>query len=163
MTQVERVFVPIGWHHRCCEPKCKAPMYRADRCRFHYDQKKRREDRAAAEREAMNRHYRPDHPEHCYVYAILSENGLVKFGSSVAPESRFISIQGQSPIRVKLDLLGSVLGGRSLERGIHRFLDSLREHGEWFRYEGAAKAVADLIASGDSAGVKRIVDPRSEP
>lgn len=154
MPQVESV--PF-WRNRCSVTRCKSPAYRAERCRFHYEQHKAVETRATAEREAVKRRYHPGDSQDCFVYAVRSENGLVKIGSAKDPKSRMNYLQGQSPVRVKLTLLGFIGGSRSLERLIHSRLSDYREHGEWFRYEGAAKSAIECIVSGDGTGLAEIM------
>lgn len=85
------------------------------------------------------------------VYAIRGAS-LVKIGVAHDPDDRLNSLQTGSP--VKLSLMGWVPGPVSLERKIHKLLSDYREHGEWFRYEGEAKEIADAIASGDPEKVQ---------
>lgn len=123
-------------------------MYRADRCRMHYDRYRAMHDRAAAARSKL-----PQSPRwsasRCYVYAVLAENGLVKIGSAVDPKQRVRFLQGQSPVVVKLTLLGFIPGNQAMERMIHRHLKGHRAHGEWFRPEGKVLDVVEAIQDCD--------------
>ena len=73
------------------------------------------------------------------VYAIRSGD-FVKFGISKNPKDRLDYLQTGNPIR--LQLVGSVRGGRRLEKKIHKYLASHRASGEWFKIdEVSAKLV----------------------
>jgi len=67
-----------------------------------------------------------------YVYFIQSEiNGYIKIGKSYNPKGRLISLQGSSP--VKLKLLKTIDGGIYLEYILHTYFGKYRHHGEWFK------------------------------
>lgn len=142
--------------HRCYERGCKAPAYRAELCRFHYEHKQARDAETAAVAIKIN-HGRPLSTR-CHVYAVLAENGLVKIGSAMNPKERILYLQGQSPVRVKLELLGSLIGSRDLERTIHRRLRQHCSHGEWYRNEGEAKRVIDAIVAKDAQGLEDMLN-----
>ena len=79
------------------------------------------------------------------VYALRVDDTvpLIKFGKSKRLKRRIIELQTSSPF--KFELVGTVTGGHALEQLIHGCLGKHRVHGEWYRYEGWAKTVADLI------------------
>lgn len=58
----------------------------------------------------------------------------VKIGHSLNVDARLTALQTGSPY--KLELLAIVPGTVRDEAGFHRKFAALREHGEWFRYEG---------------------------
>lgn len=137
--------------HRCYERGCKAPSHRGGLCRFHYEHQQAREAQTISA--GLANGGRPL-SKRCRVYAVLAENGLVKIGSAMNPEERILCLQGQSPVRVNLTLLGAVVGSRDLERTIHRRLKRYCAHGEWFRNEGDAKRVIDAIVAKDAQGLE---------
>lgn len=140
--------------NRCNDRGCKTPAYRSGLCRFHYERKQ------AIERETLSvqlAHGGRTLSGRCRVYAVLAENGLVKIGSAMNPAERLLSLQGQSPVRVKLTLLGALIGSRDLERTIHRRLKRYCSHGEWFRNEGDAKRVIEAIVAKDADGLRAIL------
>lgn len=68
-----------------------------------------------------------------FVYFIQAvESERVKIGSAFDPHKRLAILQTGSPER--LELLGYIPGGRSLEVELHRELRSQRLHGEWFKF-----------------------------
>jgi hypothetical protein len=80
------------------------------------------------------------------VYAVLADAEIpaIKFGRTRHMRQRLSGIGSCYPY--DLELLGTVEGGRCLEQLIHGCLNKYRLHGEWYRYEGWAKTVGDLIA-----------------
>lgn len=140
--------------HRCYERGCKAPAHRGGLCRFHHEHKEAREAETIAAGIANGG--RPL-SRRCRVYAVLAENGLVKIGSAMNPEERLLGLQGQSPVRVKLTLLGALIGSRDLERTIHRRLRRYCSHGEWYRNEGDAKRVIDAVVAKDAQGLEDLL------
>lgn len=73
-----------------------------------------------------------------YVYYALRDN-LVKIGYSSDPHRRVKAFQAK--------LIAYEVGGSALEKARHRRFAHLREHGEWFRYEGELKNwVEDMVA-----------------
>lgn len=140
--------------HRCYERGCKAPAHRAGLCRFHYEHQQAREAETIAA--GLDNGGRPL-SKRCKVYVVLAENGLVKIGSAMNPAERLLGLQGQSPVRVKLTLLGAMIGTRDLERTIHRRLRRHCSHGEWYRNEGDAKRVIDAIVAKDAQGLENLL------
>ena len=85
-----------------------------------------------------------------WVYFIAaSDLNLVKIGTCRdAPGKRLAALQTGSP--ALLDLISAIPGDRALEQRLHRAFADLREHGEWFRFEGAlARLALDMIEPGD--------------
>lgn len=56
---------------------------------------------------------------------------LIKIGYANNLETRFASLRTGSPVELKM--LGSMPGGRDLERFFHRIFAPQRARGEWFR------------------------------
>lgn len=68
-----------------------------------------------------------------YVYLIRSANGLTKIGHTVNIVQRFKSLDGESPVELKLVgyMESSLLW--DLERELHRTFHDKRIRGEWFK------------------------------
>jgi len=67
-----------------------------------------------------------------HVYFILAwRSRMVKIGVARDPHRRLAEIQSMSPEPLEL-IAYTATGGAQLERSLHRSLDSLRDHGEWF-------------------------------
>jgi len=77
------------------------------------------------------------HPPECFVYFIESDNGMVKIGSSVDPETRLRALQTGSPCVLRLLFVEP--GGSARERELHARFDACRRHGEWFEPDEALK------------------------
>lgn len=76
-----------------------------------------------------------------FVYFIeAEETGLIKIGHATNPNSRMKSIQGMSP--VKLRLIGYTPGSIADEKALHERFGIDRSHGEWFRY---SRQISDYI------------------
>lgn len=91
------------------------------------------------------------------LYAILSPSmNAVKFGISKSPQDRLNGLQTSSPY--PLELMGAVPGSKVIEQAIHELLPDYRLQGEWFRYEGQAKQIADAIATGELEKFDRALD-----
>lgn len=73
-------------------------------------------------------------------YFIGGEEGPVKIGFSVAPESRLAAIQSCSP--VALSILALAGGGDARETAYHHQFAAHRLHGEWF--ERAPEILAEI-------------------
>jgi hypothetical protein len=69
-------------------------------------------------------------PRLSYVYFIGGETGSIKIGHTINPETRLARLQTGSPI--KLQVLGTVMGGQETEREYHNRFRHLRLDGEWF-------------------------------
>lgn len=66
------------------------------------------------------------------VYAILAwRSRMVKIGVAADPKHRLATIKTMSPEPLEL-IAVSDGGGRAIEGHLHRNLDTLRDHGEWF-------------------------------
>lgn len=80
-----------------------------------------------------------------YVYVIQAvESGRIKIGIAKNPTKRLAMLQVGSPER--LELMGSAVGGRSLEIRLHAELHRDRLHGEWFAVtEHVHRVVGDLL------------------
>ncbi len=80
------------------------------------------------------------------VYAVLADAEVpaIKFGRTRNMRRRLIGLSSCCPF--DLQVIGTVKGGRCLEQLIHGSLNRHRLHGEWYRYEGWAKTVGDLMA-----------------
>jgi len=93
-----------------------------------------------------------------YVYAIscdVTDPISVKVGYSYNPDRRCVDLQAGCPTRLKV--MGFISGSQSLERSIHTGLKEYRIRREWFRYEGFAKTIIDLIVAGDSESIRGVV------
>lgn len=106
----------------------------------------------------MNAMWREGHPgwrkrtRRSYVYFIKAENvGLVKIGYSDRPEERLKSIQGMSP--VPLRLLGWMPGSQQDERDLHARFAHLHSHGEWFRVDDDLAALIEEVPHGGSSNI----------
>jgi hypothetical protein len=80
------------------------------------------------------------------VYFIREVNGDLKVGTSLHPEKRLI--QGQVWNPRKLELVGTIQGGKKEESYCHTLLADKCIHGEWFRYDEWTHAVTTLILQG---------------
>ena len=96
-----------------------------------------------------------------YAMLILSEPKFVKFGITRRIEHRRANLQTSSPHEIKI--LGSFFGTFRDEQAIHDSLKEYHVRGEWFRYEGKAKDIADGFASGDWDAVKQCFCTRAAP
>lgn len=66
------------------------------------------------------------------VYFILAwRSRLVKVGVAGDPRRRLAEVQSMSPEPLEL-IASTATGGVRLEKALHRSLNSLRDHGEWF-------------------------------
>lgn len=80
----------------------------------------------------------------CWVYFVLApEQSLVKIGISVNPNSRINDFESKWPI--ELVLLGSISGGRALEKKLHRELEAHAKGNEWFEYNDEVKAAINNL------------------
>lgn len=77
-----------------------------------------------------------------FVYAIAAGD-LVKIGWSAMPRLRLVKIRSDSS--KPCTLLGYVAATREQETELHGLLAPWREHGEWFRREGAVEHLIDLL------------------
>jgi hypothetical protein len=79
------------------------------------------------------------------VYYIHSpDTDRIKIGFAGDPRGRLGKMQVDSPTR--LVLLALEEGGRALEARRHREFSSLRERGEWFRFDGPLKEFVEQLA-----------------
>lgn len=86
----------------------------------------------------------PTHPG-VYFIAQRAHATLVKIGvTSGSIRDRARVLQSGSP--VALVLLGWLPGGRNVEAALHDYWHDFREHGEWFRFEGALREYIENIA-----------------
>jgi len=73
--------------------------------------------------------------KHSYVYFILAPvANMVKIGVAINLKDRFTNLSNMSPIPIKM--LCAMPGSYALENKLHHKFKHLRDHGEWFRYEG---------------------------
>ena len=98
---------------------------------------------------------------HVYAMLILSEPKFVKFGLTRRIEHRRANLQTSSPY--KIEILGSFFGSFRDEQAIHDSLKEYHVRGEWFRYEGKAKHIADGFANDDWDAVKQCFCTRASP
>jgi len=91
------------------------------------------------------------------LYSIVTDGSepAVKIGVSANPLFRLKCLQASCPIALRL--LGSVRGTPAYERKVHRRLSDYHLRGEWFRFDGKAKRVAEAIASGNLQKVARLI------
>jgi predicted phage terminase large subunit-like protein len=69
---------------------------------------------------------------------------LVKIGKTRSKDDiRFVRITGQSP--VPIDLIAEIDGYTRVEKRIQDQFEAYRQHGEWFRFEGALKLFVEAI------------------
>lgn len=88
-----------------------------------------------------------------FIYAIRALD-KVKIGfTSGSPGERLRALQTGSPVR--LQLAGWSEGSQDLERGIHAAFGEYREHGEWFRYQGAVVDFVERLKREGCEGVSR--------
>lgn len=87
-----------------------------------------------------------------YVYAVQSQStNLVKIGMSTNPARRIAELR-----RMKGDqlfVLSVCRGGRSLEVALHRYLQSYRQHGEWFAPHDVVLRVCEMLALPEVSGL----------
>lgn len=67
-----------------------------------------------------------------FVYFIRGGD-MIKIGYAKDPKTRLRDLQVGSPVR--LEILVTIPGCHSVEKGIHARFRKLRSHGEWFRAE----------------------------
>lgn len=90
------------------------------------------------------------------LYAIgIAESPVIKFGISHDPRSRMGDLQVSQPLT--LHMVGFVGCDRQLERDVHLYCAEHRVRGEWFRIEGRAKAIVQLIVAGDPLSIYSLV------
>lgn len=70
-----------------------------------------------------------------YIYLIEAENGWVKIGHAISVFDRASAVRTHSPLRTRL--IAWWPGGGADERDLHEQFAGHRQHGEWFRPEGA--------------------------
>ena len=68
-----------------------------------------------------------------------SDGGPIKIGTAKDPEQRLAALQTGNP--QELRLLGSVLGSRAVELGLHELFRAYRLNGEWFAWDGLVVSV----------------------
>ena len=144
MTQTERFpFTAYCCTNDCSRKNCKEPAYRAELCRKHYKTK-------------YERFNRSNHMDR--VYAVIADlhPQVIKIGVSVKPISRASAMQTDCP--VALELMGHIPGSYDLEGKLHFHLADYNIRGEWFRYEGDAKMIADAIAESNIQVVKNFIE-----
>lgn len=87
-----------------------------------------------------------------FVYAIAAGD-LVKIGWSATPQVRLTKIRSDSS--KPCTLLGYVAASLEQEAELHSLLAPWREHGEWFRCEGAVRHLIDIMPLGDAVKRRR--------
>ena len=98
------------------------------------------------------------------VYAIrtLSDPVYIKFGIARNVQRRRTDLQIASPF--ELEVLGAFRGTILQERALHMSLVKYRLRGEWFRYEGKAKEIADYFSDSNWSAIGAfLVDARGGP
>ncbi len=100
-------------------------------------------DEAIAALTAHMPEHHVEEPGRVYFLA-TRDRKLVKIGKTRSPETtRRAKLAGQSP--VPLDLIAEIDGYTRVEKRIHAQFAQYREHGEWFRYEGALQLFVEAI------------------
>lgn len=87
------------------------------------------------------------------VYLVEAENGLIKIGFGAEPKQRAAIVRLHSPLLTRLIAHWPAPAIEEVE--LHRQFESYRQHGEWFRAEGA---FADFVAQRRGLNVLEIPD-----
>ena len=106
-----------------------------------------KDDLSVTKSAIVNAMWRNAHPEwrkpqsvgHVYFIEAPSA-GVVKIGYASAPSERIKSIQGMSPIPLRM--VATMPGAIADERNLHKKFSHLRSHGEWFHF---TSEIADFI------------------
>lgn len=95
------------------------------------------------------------------VYFIkCSLTGLVKIGTAKQVAQRLAELQTGSP--GQLVLIAEIEGDRAEEMRLHAQFHSLRERGEWFRYDGALREYIENLKQPKKDAPVAPGDPRSD-
>jgi hypothetical protein len=71
-----------------------------------------------------------------WLYIMRTDDGLiVKVGISGNVESRLLTMQAHSPVRLQICFSQELTRAKGCERYLHRVLMMYRIHGEWFRID----------------------------
>lgn len=148
----------------CAAPGCLADPVRGGRyCRRHLRsreiQAKQHQERQLQSLLSRIKRITPDIRTKLYAIEIVGSDA-VKFGMSANPIARMYDLQISHP--VPLSLLGHVGCDRQLEKDVHLFCAEHHIRGEWFRQEGRARSIIDLIVAGDPLPIYELVG-RSPP
>ena len=94
------------------------------------------------------------------VYFIREEgSGAIKIGMSTRVRDRFYMIQADNPNDITL--LAQMFGGRRVEGVLHRYFESARIKGEWFRPKPELLAfIAALPNDCDARDVEELFEKR---
>ena len=131
-------------HDQCAATDCLKPSVESDLCEQHLLAHKVR-----------SRRLRCLLGHKLYAMKMLTEPAFVKFGIAGKVRHRRANMQTGSPFAIQI--LGSFRGTHSEERAIHKLLSEYRVLGEWFRYEGKAKIIADYFASSDWDAINKLL------
>jgi hypothetical protein len=102
-------------------------------------------------------------PEHQVTYVIEADTGQLKVGIALHPQQRLKELQTGSP--VPLRLLGTIPGGRAVEKLLH---DTFKEHrlqGEWYSPEirDPLTTLLSILGSPTPNEKERDADPAQVP
>lgn len=100
-----------------------------------------------------------------YTYFILCD-GYIKIGKSNNPVKRFETLckDGDTTIRPRgidmsgAQLLGYVIGGRSMEAHLHSMLFDNHAEGEWFHYDSKVAKLVDILIGENNQTVEWVLD-----
>lgn len=83
-----------------------------------------------------------------YVY-IIRCSGRIKIGFTSKPEHRMRVLRTACPYPI--EPIAVFAGTRDMELFLHRALESMRRHGEWFEDDGNVKLLVEAIEAVDKA------------